>query len=151
MIITILFVIIAVIGLVLFIIGKKKADNDGWWNDSGDRLLIGGSITGLIALVGALTCVILVAIVNSPNSHYAARIHHDELVTEMAINKEMIENITDDHARSVAIKDYNAKVRAYKADVLETQHYLKSPWVNWFFNAEYASFSVDDISYITTY
>ena len=141
MLFIIILSIILVASVIATVVGVKKNKDIPYVG------IIGDCISG----VGLLVCIIMIVSVNSPSSHYAARVETEEFIAEMAISKKTIENIADDYARSVAIQEYNTKVSNYRSSILTIQHYLKSPWLNWFNNAEYANFSVDDVSYITTY
>ena len=143
-IIGVVFVLVAIASLVVFKFKNnqdKYGDHDGWLFGFWANMLVG---------VCTLICVGVCALVfNSPRAHKEARIQYNIRVEELINTRCAVLQIRDDYSRSVAINEYNTKVREFKEDILTTQVRLDNIWINWFNNYEYKNFDANIVSYIS--
>ena len=140
MIILILLTLVPLVGIILSLI-KNYGDAHNMCN------IIMLSVFGISLLVCGPVCLIF----NSSARCNYVRIWHEQEIQELESTRQIIETIQDDYARSVAITQYNTRVKEYKEEILVKQHYLNNPWISWFNCREYNNFSADEVSYITTF
>lgn len=143
MITLLIFSILLVIGIVWGVIYEKKY--------LGEAHLIGSVTIGAIGALGVLVSVIIMIIMNCPTHNQKVRIYCQETINELTTTRQMIREIKDDYARSVAITQYNSKVQEFKTEVATNQNYLNNPFINWYVPHAYNEFSVNAIEYITSF
>jgi len=144
MILMIIFIVMLVVGIIGCICYSRfEMDSE---LHLGANLMLGG-----LGILGLIVGVIVIIMNNNSFSRSQARLVYEQNVAEFNATRNVIENIQDDYARSVAIQQYNTNVKEFKEDIITLQHYVNNPWISWFCNQEYKSFNVDVVSYITTF
>jgi len=143
MILVLIFILLLVIGIVWGVIYSNKYLSEFH--------LVGSVTTGAIGALGVLVSIIVIAVTNCPTHNQKVRIYCQETINELTTTRQMISEIKDDYARSVAITQYNSKVQEFKTEVATNQNYLSNPFTNWYVPYAYNEFSVNDVEYITSF
>ena len=114
MIITIIFVLITIIGLIAL-----KVDKYG-------DLDVLELLVVTIGVVGLLVCVVIISVQHScaDNIIYNNQIYHDGLCKRL----EIVQSDYEDVSKSQVIKD----VSEWNMDVYNAKYWAESPWTNWF-------------------
>lgn len=114
MIITIIFVLMIIIGLIAMKIDKC------------DNLLALEILTTTIGGIGLFACVVLISIQHACAGKiiYSNQIYYDGLCKRL----EVVQSDYEDVSKSQVIKD----VSEWNMDVYNTKYWTESPWTNWF-------------------
>ena len=114
MIITLIFVLIIIIGLIV-----SKFDKYGEF-DIFEILILN------IGIIGLLICVVIISMQHTCAGKmiYSNQIYHDSLCKRL----EVIQSDYEDVSKSQVIKD----VSEWNMDVYNTKYWTESPWTNWF-------------------
>ena len=126
MIITLIFILMIIIGLIGFKIYKS---------DDLDILLI---LMTTISVVGLLVCVVLISTQHACADKviYSNQIYYDGLCKRL----EVVQSDYEDVSKSQVIAD----ITAWNMDVYDTKYWSESLWTNWFNPKEIA----DNMNYI---
>ena len=138
MILTILFGVLFVAGIVLGIVFWERIE----------AISFIGAFVALCSSIGFICCGVISICNNVPVSHVSARIKYTETVTSLNSTYKLLTQAEDSYAKYTAIQQYNVEVEKFKTDILSTQHQLKNPWLNWMNNYEYNNFDANVVSYI---
>lgn len=114
MIITIIFVLMIIIGLI-----ANKIDKYG-------ELDVLWSLVISLGAVGLLVCVVIISTQHACVGKiiYTNQIYHDGLCKRL----EVVQSDYEDVSKSQVIKD----VSEWNMDVYNTKYWSESPWTNWF-------------------
>ncbi len=140
MILTIISICILLLGVVFAVLYQRDK-----WND----LLFGLQLFGLlIGIVFTAICVGMIATINSSTSHDNLKIAYEESITDIQNDYNYIQDLADDKAKSVAIINYNNKVKEFKTEIKQNKLLLDNPWINWFNNYAYRDMDENIVDYI---
>ena len=142
MLLTIMSIIITIIGILLIVLMVKKEWDDNLLAFIGVVLL---ELAGAIFLLG---CVIFILCRNNNVTHKTLKTTYEERVVELSNTREYISTITDDYARSVAVTQYNDKVRKYRTEIITYKDKANNIWISWLYNSEYKHLDEDVFQYI---
>ena len=126
MIITLIFVLMIIIGLIAY-----KIDNYGYL-DVLEFLVIACGVAGLVI------CIVIISTqhVCAGKIIYSNQIYHDGLCKRL----EVVQSDYEDISKSRVIAD----ITAWNTDVYDTKYWSENPWTNWFNPKEIA----DNMDYI---
>lgn len=139
MIWTIISLAVLVVGIVCAIV---------WYYTGDDTWGIGAVPSGLVGGIFSILCISLVLSVNTPFNKRRTKIELDNRIAEIEADKQLILTLKDDYARSVAITNYNNKVKEFKVEVEKAQYDLNNPFVNWFTCPVYNEYDSSMVDYI---
>ena len=126
MLITLLFLLLIVIGVVLYIIGKNT---ESW--EAEEQFGILSVVFGAIGVAGLLPC--LFAILNAQipaNINYEKMLYEREMLVYRLENKE--ENLIGNEHIYTQVIEFNNELR-------NTKYYSNNIWTNWFYNQKIAT------------
>ncbi len=140
MILTLISIGLIIIGIIGVIIYNKTSYED---------LGIGMGIFGfIIGVSGMITCCITILCNNNKIKRQSVKVKLDNKIAEIQATRQLITTIQDDYARSVAITEYNHKVKEYKTEIESIKVYSESLWLNWFYCKEYKNYDSNAVEYI---
>lgn len=142
MLLTLMSIIITITGISLTILMVKK----GW--DDNLLAIIGAAILDIIGVISLLVCLVTILCTNTNVTHKTLKTKYEERVVELSNTREYISTITDDYARSVAVTQYNDKVRKYRTEIITYKSKANNVWISWLYNSEYKHLDGDVFQYI---
>ena len=140
MILTLISVGLIIIGIIGVII-----QNETTHEDLGGVMAVIGLLLGI---AGTIACCITILCNNTRIKRQSVKVELDNKIAEIQATKQLIITIQDDYARSVAITEYNNKVKEYKTQIDSIKVYSESLWLNWFWCKEYKNYNSNDVEYI---
>lgn len=143
MLLTILFILFLIVGIVCIIIHRIR----GNYYDE-DLLDLIGIISILIGSIGIICCILVIILNNNSFSKSKAKIWYEETVESLTADYDYINTIQDDKARSVAVVEYNAKVKGFKTEITTNQISLDNLWINWMNCYAFKDMDANAVKYI---
>ena len=143
MLLTILFVLFLIAGIVCIIIHRIRG---GYYEE--DTLDLIGIINILIGSIGIICCVLIIILNNNSLSKSKAKIWYEETVESLTADYDYINTIQDDKARSVAAVEYNSKVKGFKTEIITNQISLDNLWLNWMKCYAFKDMDANAVKYI---
>ena len=141
MILTILSLTCLIAGIVILIIYHILDFYEEWLSLIGLIFLLSGSLLTII-----FTTVIIAN--NSSVQRTKTKLWYQETVESLTIDYTYIQTLQDDKAKSVAVVNYNTKVKEFKIEILTRQECLNNPWISWLNCYEYQNMDVNTVNYI---
>lgn len=145
MLLFIMFVVVLLIGIGLLILKEKVFDWDSIFYSTS---FVVGAVFCIIAGLGLVICSTIAISENLPIVRQQVINGLNQKVEEIQSDYNYIQTITDDRAKSIAVVEYNKKVREFKTKVLTEQYVLNNIWINWYTSPEYGNYDVDIVVYI---
>ena len=147
MILMIIFIVLTIIGTVMWVLTKKY---DYKLSEVVDTTLTitGATLTvlfGLITIIGGMWCVMA----NNPMTYENERIAYVEKVDSLNATYSVLITNVDNESYKISIQQYNQEIREFKTEIKTNQKWLNNPWTNWFMCKEYKNMDVNAVSYIT--
>ena len=140
MILTIISICILLLGVVFAVLYQRDK-----WND----LLFGLQLFSLVfGTLFTVLCGIMILSVNNSTSHNNLKIAYEESITDIQNDYNYIQELVDDKAKSVAIINYNNKVKEFKTEIKQNKVLVDNPWFNWFNNYAYKDMDENIVDYI---
>lgn len=140
MILTLISIVLIIIGIIGVIIHD---------NTNHETLGFTMGLFGLaVGSLGAIICSVMILTNNTKIKRQSVKVELDNKIAEIQATKQLITTIQDDYARSVAITEYNNKVKEYKTQIESIKVYSESLWLNWFWCSEYKNYDSNAVEYI---
>ena len=137
MILIIIFGVLVVAGIICTIIYCREDD----------MIACVAAIFGdIIGGLGLLVLGIVGIVQNNPVMRMKARQQYEQSVLELNTTYEQLMTYADE-STSVAVVQYNERVREFKTEIIVIKKKLQNPWINLLECCEYANFDENAVKY----
>jgi len=143
MILFIICIVLFAAGTIAIVIDAKT----GWeWSGFAEFFIM---LTAAIGISGAIIIGTFGIVHNSGPYVDTKMIEYEETVNELKASRKLIDSITDDYARAVAVVEYNKSVSEFKSNILIVQRRLDNLMINWTQSIAYKYMDANAVDYIS--
>lgn len=123
-----LTVICLILGVIICSIITVYCFNNSGYSDWPDIVGIISAIFGTISLILLITSIISIIVVHANPEGQLAAYQAEKAMLEYRLSQK--EYLNDNN---IGMTELMKDITKYNSDIVEAQHGLQSPWVNWFY------------------